>query len=155
MNTFIRWWKFNLVGALGMVLQLATLTALNGFLRGHYLIASTLAVEIAVIHNFFWHTRYTWRDRSYPWRDRNNNSHERSNAWQHKRNTTARQFLRFQCANGLTSLLNNLILMRLLVHHAHLPVLLANTIAILSGSLLNFTLSHQWAFTQTQTTEAV
>ena len=29
MNTFVRWWKFNLVGALGMVFQLAVFASLN------------------------------------------------------------------------------------------------------------------------------
>jgi len=29
MNTFIRWWKFNLVGAMGMVLQLVALALIN------------------------------------------------------------------------------------------------------------------------------
>jgi putative flippase GtrA len=32
MNTLIRWGKFNLVGAIGMVVQLAALALLN---RGH------------------------------------------------------------------------------------------------------------------------
>ncbi len=35
-NPLLRWLKFNLVGAMGMVLQLATLALLNHFAPGHY-----------------------------------------------------------------------------------------------------------------------
>ena len=63
MNTFVRWWKFNLVGAMGMVVQLCALAAINRFVPGHYLCASAAAVELAVLHNFVWHLHFTWRDR--------------------------------------------------------------------------------------------
>jgi putative flippase GtrA len=36
--------------------------------------------------------------------------------------------------------------MPILIHHAHLPLLLANTVAILCCSVINFALSHHWAF---------
>ena len=63
MNTFVRWGKFNLVGAMGMVVQLAALAFFNRLAAGHYLYASAAAVELAVLHNFVWHVHYTWRDR--------------------------------------------------------------------------------------------
>ena len=63
MNTFIRWWKFNLVGAMGMVLQLVALALINRWNGGHYLWASAAAIELAVLNNFVWHLHYTWRDR--------------------------------------------------------------------------------------------
>ena len=53
---------FALVGAIGVVVQLGTLEALTA-LGGHYLWATGLAVEAAVLHNFMWHQRFTWRDR--------------------------------------------------------------------------------------------
>ncbi len=52
MNTFIRWGKFNLVGAIGMVVQLTALALFNRWSRGHYLCASAAAVEITLLHNF-------------------------------------------------------------------------------------------------------
>ncbi len=63
MNAFIRWGKFNVVGAMGMVVQLAALALFSRLAPGHYLYASAAAVELAVLHNFVWHVRYTWRDR--------------------------------------------------------------------------------------------
>jgi putative flippase GtrA len=126
-NTFIRWWKFSLVGAMGMVLQLVALALINRWTGGHYLCASAAAIEFAVLHNFVWHLHYTWRDR------RNTS-------------TVLTQVLRFHLSNGLVSMLGNLALMRILVHEAHLPVLISNSIAILCCSILNFYSGHLWAF---------
>jgi len=63
-----------------------------------------------------------------------------------QRGSTLNRLLRFHLSNGLVSLAGNLLLMRLLVSQAHLPVLAANGIAILCCSLANFFLSHHWIF---------
>jgi putative flippase GtrA len=127
MNTLIRWGKFNLVGAIGVAVQLAALALFNRLAPGHYLCATAAAIELTLLHNFVWHLHFTWRDR---------------------RNDIAlcAQLLRFHLSNGIVSMLGNLILMRLLVQQAHLPILLANAIAIFCCSILNFSLSHTWAF---------
>ena len=127
MNTFIRWWKFNLVGAMGMVLQLVALARINRWTGGHYLYASVAAIEFALLHNFVWHLHYTWRDRRGD-------------------SALLSQLLRFHLSNGLVSMLGNLALMRLLVHGARFPVLASNSIAILCCSILNFCLGDVWAF---------
>ena len=127
MTPSFRWIVFNVVGAVGMAVQLAALAVFNRWLHGHYLVASAAALEVALLHNFAWHRQYTWRDRR-------------------EGCSLGRQLLRFQVANGLLSLAGNLALMRLLVHAAHLPVLLANAVAILCCSAANFGLSHGWAF---------
>jgi putative flippase GtrA len=129
MNGLIRWAKFNLVGALGMGVQLGSLALLNRVAPGHYLWWSAAALELTLLHNFLWHRRYTWRDRP------------RGSVWP--------PLLRFHLSNGLVSLAGNLVLMRLLVTGARLPVLLANLIAILCCSVANFRLGNQWAFAAT------
>ena len=53
----IRWLKFNFVGGIGIGVQLVVLTALKSGLHFNYLLATVLAVEAAVIHNFIWHER--------------------------------------------------------------------------------------------------
>lgn len=126
MNAFVRWGKFNLVGAMGMVVQLTALATINRCAPGHYLYATAAAIEIAVLHNFVWHLHYTWRDR----RD----------------GSTAVQLVRFHLSNGLVSLVGNLVLMRMLVEGARVPVLVANFIAILCCSVANFCLGNCWAF---------
>ena len=55
--------KFALVGALGIVVQLADPRSRSLPLVCQYLWATGLAVEAAVLHNFMWHRRFTWRDR--------------------------------------------------------------------------------------------
>lgn len=127
MNLFMRWCRFNVIGALGMALQLATLAFLNRWTGGHYLIATAAALELTLVHNFSWHLHYTWRDR----RDAS---------------TRMAQLMKFHLSNGMVSLIGNLGLMRILVNGAHMPVLLANALAILVCSLANFGLGHTWAF---------
>ena len=52
MNTFIRWGKFNLVGAIGMIVQLTALALFNRWSRGHYLCASAAARKISRLSSF-------------------------------------------------------------------------------------------------------
>jgi len=125
-NPLFRYWRFNLVGAMGMAVQLTALAFFNRLSSGHYLIASAAAVELALLHNFIWHLHYTWRDR--------------------RSSSAFAQLLRFHLSNGLVSMLGNLALMRLLVRGTHLPLLAANFIAILCCSLANFCLGNRWAF---------
>jgi putative flippase GtrA len=110
-----------------MVVQLASLAAISRLAPGHYLYASAAAVELAVLHNFVWHVHFTWRDRQ-------DNSELLS------------QLVRFHLSNGLVSIVGNLVLMRVLVQQAHLPLLASNGIAILCCSIVNFGLGDGWAF---------
>lgn len=127
MSLFARWCRFNAVGAMGMAVQLAALALLNRWSGGHYLVSTVAALELTLVHNFLWHLRYTWRDRR-------------------EASSLAAQFVRFHLSNGMVSLLGNLALMPMLVGGARLPVLVANSIAILVCSLANFGLGHAWAF---------
>ncbi len=130
MSTLLRWGKFNLVGALGMVVQMGALAVLHHFAPNHDLLASAAAVELAILHNFVWHLHYTWRDRRV--------------------DSPLHPLLRFHLSNGLVSLIGNLLLVRLLVGPAHVPLLAANAIAILCCSLVNFALGDSWAFANRQ-----
>ena len=123
----MRWLKFNFVGALGIGVQLAVLATLTALGLG-YLSATALAVEAAVLHNFLWHERMTWRERATPLRP------------------MLGRLLRFHLANGLISLLGNLLLMRLLVGAMHLPVLWANLAAIGACGVVNFLVSDRLVF---------
>lgn len=136
MNSWVRWCKFNLVGALGMALQLALLAVFNRWWGGRYLAATAAAIELTLLHNFGWHTAWTWRDRRTP-------------------TLLAARLLRFHLANGLVSLVGNLILVRLLVQEARLPVLVANSIAILVCSVVNFLLGDDWVFARAASPDAV
>jgi putative flippase GtrA len=117
----IRWWRFNAVGAGGFVVQVLLLDlALRAGLA--YLTATALAVEGAILHNYVWHRRWTWRDRPQA------------------------SLLRFHLTAGLLSLAGNLLLMRLLVGAAHLPPAAANPIAVGLCALGNFLLADRAVF---------
>lgn len=130
MNTLLRWGKFNLVGAMGMVVQLVMLALFNRWMAGRYLYASAAAIEVTLLHNFVWHWHYTWRDR----RDTV---------------TPAGGLVRFHLSSGVISMLGNLALMRVLVQEVHLPLLISNFAAILCCSVANFCLGNQWTFAPT------
>ena len=128
-ETALRWLKFNLVGGLGIAVQLCVLLGLKSGFRFNYLLATALAVEVAVVHNFLWHERYTWADRVQP-------------SWP----KSLPRLLRFNLAAGGVSILGNLALMKLMVGLGHLNYLIANSAAIAMCSLLNFLVSEEWIF---------
>ena len=129
----IRWLKFNFVGGVGIVIQLACLALLVSGLHISYLPATAIAVEIAVLHNFVWHERFTWKDRT--------------GAVVHSRaRDVGFRLLRFHAGNGLVSIAGNLALMRLLVGTLNLPYLPANIATIAVCSLLNFAASEWFVF---------
>lgn len=125
-RTGIRWLKFNAVGAGGIVVQLVALTLLKSGFRLDYLVATALAVEAAVIHNFFWHERFTWADRTA--------------------GSSSARFFRFNLTTGLFSILGNVLVMKVLVGGAHLNYFVANVLTIATCSLLNFVVSDRFVF---------
>src|SRR5580700_10288986 len=108
-----------MVGAMGAVLQLGGLALFNRWAPGHYLYATAGAIELALLHNFVWHLHFTWRDRL-------------------EQSSRLAQLARFHLLNGLVSMFGSLVLMRVLVRDARIPVLAANAVAILCCSVLNF-----------------
>lgn len=135
MNTLMRWGRFNLVGVAGVVVQMAVLAACNRIAPGHYLAATVAAVEVTLLHNFAWHVRYTWKDRV------DGGAQVRAQNGAH-----VGALVRFHLSNGMVSLVGNAVLMQVLVGQGHLPVLLANGIAIVCCSLVNFCVGDRWVF---------
>jgi putative flippase GtrA len=122
-----RWLKFSAVGATGIAVQLLTLALLLRLSGVHYLLATALAVELSVLHNFVWHSRWTWADR--------NSSSKRA------------MLLRFNLTNGLLSILGNLFFMWLFVGGAGMDARVANVLTISICALANFILSDLIVFT--------
>jgi len=125
----VRWIKFNAVGALGIAVQMVALFLLKSVLHLNYLVATAFAVEAAVVHNFFWHERFTWVDRV------------RAAA-----QGVGKRMLRFNLTTGGVSIVGNLALMKLLAGMAHMNYFAANVIAIALCSLANFVASDEWVF---------
>ena len=126
MNGWVRWMKFNAVGGMGILIQLGALAFLTEALRVPYLVATAIAVEAAILHNFIWHRRWTWRDR-------------RQARW-------LAMLVRFNLTSGALSLAGNLLLMFIFVGGMKLNANLANLITIAICSLINFTLADRFVF---------
>lgn len=124
-----RWLSFNGVGLLGFGVQLALLAVLVHGFGVHYLAATGVAVEAAVLHNFVWHQRWTWRDR--PARG--------------VREIAAR-LARFHALNGAISLAGNLILMTVLTGLLRLDPVPANVAAVAVCALATFGASEAVVF---------
>jgi putative flippase GtrA len=125
-----RFLRFNVVGAIGIAVQLAVLALLRRA-GVDYMLATLIAVESAILHNFAWHERYTWRDRASVSR------------WE-----SFARLLRFHITNGAVSLVGNALMMRWLVGELGLPVLPANIAAIAACGVLNFVLGDRLVFTR-------
>jgi putative flippase GtrA len=124
-----RWVKFSAVGVLGIGVQMGCFALLLSGLNVNYMVATAIAVEAAVLHNFAWHEHYTWRDR-------------RSGG----RRDLAYRLARFHAGNGAVSLLGNLALMRLFVGVMGMNHYLASGASIAACSQLNFAISEWFVF---------
>jgi putative flippase GtrA len=121
--------KFYTVGAIGIGVQLATLSSLVGFFRLNYLLATFLAVEAAVLHNFIWHHHWTWVDRKHG-----------------GIKDVLNRLFRFNLTTGAFSILGNLLFMKIFVGHFHLHYFPAQLLSIASCSVLNFLVSDRFVF---------
>jgi putative flippase GtrA len=124
-----RFGRFSLVGFIGSLLQLALMFLLTKLFGVVVMIATPVAVEITVLHNFIWHELFTWGDRGI----------------QDPRQIAIR-LCRFHAGNGLVSLGGNTILMYGLVERLHAPVVPSAMGAILLCSLVNFLLADRWVY---------
>jgi putative flippase GtrA len=59
----LRFLRFSIAGATGFVVQIAVVALLANWAGMNYLAATAIAVEAAIVINFLWHERWTWRDR--------------------------------------------------------------------------------------------
>lgn len=128
MSGLRRFALFHLVGATGIPVQLGVLAGLTWAGLG-YLPATALAVEAAVLNNFFWHEVWTWRDRAAG-----------------NPEGPGMRLARFNLTVGGVSIVGNLVLMRLLVGWLGLPAVPGNMIVIGSFGLLNFLVSDRFVF---------
>jgi putative flippase GtrA len=119
-----RFMRFNVVGAIGFVLQLAVLTTLER-LGWPVLLATLVAVEAAVLHNFGWHERWTWADQPA--------------------DTRRGRLSRFHVTNGAISLVGNATITAALAA-AGVPVVVANLVAVVACAGANFAAAHFFVF---------
>jgi putative flippase GtrA len=114
---------------MGFTLQLCLLAALTGLLGFHYLAATALAVETAIVHNFLWHERWTWGDRITD-------------------GSRFLRFLRFNGTIGLVSIVGNLAFMQLFVGELLMRPVPGNIASVACCAALNFVLNDQVVFAE-------
>ena len=122
--------RFNLVGVIGFALQSAALFVLTH--SAHplgYLAATAAAVELAVLNNFIWHQRWTWKHRPSA-----------------TTGETLHRLLKFNITNGAISIAGNLVFMSILVGSFGLPITGANVTSVAACSICNFFLADRIAF---------
>ena len=115
--------RFNIVGVLGFAVQLGVLIALEAA-GWPVFFATIVAVEVAVLHNFAWHERWTWAD--VP-------------------GSRGARLARFHAVNGVISLGGNAVITAALAR-AGAPVVVANLAAVLTCAMLNFAGAHLYVF---------
>ncbi|MCY4119585.1 MAG: GtrA family protein [Acidobacteria bacterium] len=123
-----RWLAFNAVGTMGVAVQLTVLLSLTEALGFDYRIATVLAVESAILHNFVWHERWTWRDRRRDVRGR-----WLRLAW-------------FNLVTGAFSISSNVGFTALYVNTLGVHYAIANLMAIATCSLLTFVANDRFVF---------
>jgi putative flippase GtrA len=122
--------RFNVVGVFGFALQSGALFVLtHGAHPFGYLLATAAAVELAVLNNFIWHQRWTWRDRPSA-----------------TAGETVRRFAKFNLTNGAVSITGNLVFMSILVGRLGLPIAGSNVASVVACSICNFFLADRIAF---------
>jgi putative flippase GtrA len=126
MRQTTRWLRFNLVGVAGFVLQMLTLAVVTRWLGVATSVAVPIAVLVAVSHNFLWHERVTWPGQ--------------------QREGRLRRWLSFNLSNGLISVVTNVVVTAVIVATTGTPLLLANAIAVVMASAVNFLVSDRYVF---------
>src|SRR5579872_4005807 len=126
---WMRFVRFNGVGAIGFAVQLAVLATL---LRAGmpYLPATAIAVEASILNNVVWHERWTWRDRPVSGRAR------------------LIRFGRFHALNGVVSVGGNLLVVSALTGNFGVSPIVSNVVAVIVCGILNFFGADRIVFTR-------
>ena len=116
--------RFCVVGASGYVVNLGVYTLLVEVAGVHYLLAATISFLVAVTNNYTWNRLWTFR---------------------HQRGHVAYQGLRFLVVSTI-ALAANLAILHVLVDRLEVGKVLAQAIAIVLVTPLNFVGNKLWSF---------
>lgn len=136
-STIERCIAFYTVGTLGMGVQLATVWILTEWGGFHYLASTALGVEVAILHNFLWHERWTWADRTTP-----------AGGVRHSGGLPPAlgRMVRFNLTNGLVSIWGNVAFTAFFVSVCGTSYLVGNLLAIAACSIMNFLVADKLVF---------
>jgi len=119
---------FAAVAAGGFLIQMAIVAMLTRTTSIPAEAATAIGVELAILHNFLWHERWTWRDRIAAERPR------------------SRRFLDYQLATGCISLAGNIFVVGIAVRAYAVDPTAANVLAVAMMSVANYLAADRWVF---------
>ncbi|GAB4187218.1 MAG: hypothetical protein Kow00108_24210 [Calditrichia bacterium] len=125
---FVRFLKFGIVGASGILVNNAVLYILVNKLAVPAFLSSPFAIIIAIFNNFSWNNVWTW----------NQNKDDRHY-------TYFQRVMRYYIAAALGGTINYLVLM-ILKYGYDVHLILANLIGIAIGMISNFLFGEFWVF---------
>jgi dolichol-phosphate mannosyltransferase len=124
-----RFLKFCLVGGSGILVNMFFFWIFYKKLEIYSLFASFLAIQIAILNNFIWNDKWTWRE---------------------KRKPGIKNFFKrlgkFAITSNLTSASGNLLGIWFFLNILKWHYLFANFLAISLGVILNFLINHYWTY---------
>lgn len=126
----VRLLKFGTVGGSGVIVNSGILYVLTELFSIDYRISSLAAIELAIINNFLWNYYWTFSERKAT-----------------RKRGFLSMMLKFNLSSGFTAFVINWGTLFLLTEHFHVYYQISNLIGIGLGTMVNFCLSHFWAFT--------
>jgi putative flippase GtrA len=115
--------RFLLVGGTGVLVNNIALFVLYQLLGLPLLVASPLAVELAIAHNFVWNDRWTF----------------------HQARLSVQRFVKFNLVSSAGLVITTATIW-LLVHHVGAHYLLANLAGISLATTSNFVVNREWTW---------
>jgi len=122
--------RFAIAGLGGFVVQIAVLAALTTLAGLHYVTATIVAVEAAILLNFVWHEQWTWGARVRG----------------SKPASVLGRLLKFNALTAVTSILGSVVVTTCLVETASMGPIVANSISVIVLGALNFAGSDRFVF---------
>ena|SRR5688572_3832619 len=129
-----KWLRFNAIGAMGVAVQLLVVIFVRYFFDVSPFVATFIAIQFALIHNFVWHQRWTWRNNRIA-----------------GRKACLKRFVRFHSSSGTISVVGTLGFTALLLQTLNLPYVVCNLMAIGACNIANFLFSHTFVFQAPET----
>jgi dolichol-phosphate mannosyltransferase len=125
-----RFFKFGLVGGVGMVVNNLVLWLMHDLVNTVLFIASPIAIAVAILNNYTLNSFFTWK------KNRKN-----------RKFTYLQGLWRYYLTASVSGSLNYLTLL-LLTHFTGMYYIYANIIGIFIGMIINFTVSEKWVFSE-------
>jgi putative flippase GtrA len=121
--------KYALVAALGAGVNSAGLYLFKGVLGLPLVLASVLAIEIAIVHNFVWFRCWAWKDR-----------------FAGQRISFLRQLVAYNAVTGAIDLTGNISVLWALTHFFGMHYLIANVLGMIAPPIAKFWLNEKVFF---------